>query len=174
MSDQTAFGLTTAMNTLVNLTVTENDRVILRDLAQKVAELAARPIEKTKRELWYQHNELHPTRPVIFCDPENGWNEIIPEDILQCEGGLARHWEMLLLKEIFWGASMGDDRVIEPCLDIFYIHHENDWGMHEVKIGGEDGGSYRWNAPLKDYVDIDKLRFPTLEIDYKTTDQVHS
>ncbi|MCX6089754.1 MAG: hypothetical protein NTX88_05190 [Candidatus Atribacteria bacterium] len=174
MSDQTAFGLTTAMNTLVNLTVTENDRVILRDLAQKVAELAARPIEKTKRELWYQHNELHPTRPVIFCDPENGWNEIIPEDILQCEGGLARHWEMLLLKEIFWGASMGDDRVTEPCLDIFYIHHENDWGMHEVKIGGEDGGSYRWNAPLKDYVDIDKLRFPTLEIDYKTTDQVHS
>jgi hypothetical protein len=90
------------------------DREILRRLAGQVAELAARPIEAEKRELWYRHNDLQATRPVVFCDPENGWNEIVTDEQMQCEGTLARDWEMRLRKEIFWGDSMGDDRVTEP------------------------------------------------------------
>ncbi len=50
---------------------------VLRRLAGRVAELAARPGEEEKRRLWYRHNALEATRPLIFCDPENGWNEII-------------------------------------------------------------------------------------------------
>lgn len=30
-----------------------------------------------KNALWRRHNALERTRPVILCDPENGWNEII-------------------------------------------------------------------------------------------------
>ena len=96
------------------LTISPVERATLRRLAAEVAELAARPSEAEKRELWYRHNALTATRPVIFCDPENGWNEIIRPEDLVCHGPLARRWEMHLRKEIFWGTEMGDDYTVEP------------------------------------------------------------
>jgi hypothetical protein len=150
--------------------VNPRDRAVLRELAQRTAELAARPVEDEKRSLWYRHNALEPTRPLVFCDPENGWNEIIPEDRLRCKGTLAREWEMILRKEIFWGESMRDDRVIQPYFDIPCVSSESDWGMHEIKRSGGDGGSYVWDAPLKTYDDMDKLHFPEITVDKQATD----
>ena len=94
------------------------DCKILRRLASRVAELAARPMEQEKRTLWYRHNALEPTRPLIFCDPENGWNEIIAPRQLECEGEFARQWEMALREEIFWGTKMCDDRVVAPYFNV--------------------------------------------------------
>ena len=51
-------------------------------------------------------------------------------------------------QEIFWGKSMGDDRVVEPYFDLPYVHTESDWGMRK-KNRGEDGGSYRGILPSK-------------------------
>ena len=172
VSDQTAYGLSMVTGTIKNIELTKKDRIILRELAQRVAEIAMRPEEESKRVLWYKINSLQPTRPVVFCDPENGWNEIIPEETLQNETELGRHWEMLLRKEIFWGNEMGDDRPVEPLFCIPYAYSESDWGMHEVRIGGVGGGSYRWDAPLKNYKDIDKLHFPELIIDHEKTDRM--
>lgn len=152
--------------------IEEADRQILRSLAGKVAEIAARPEQAEKRELWYKHNSLKKTRPVVFCDPENGWNEIIAAKQLRCQGELVRSWEMALRKEIFWGEEMGDDRVVEPYFNIPYIYTDTGWGMQETVIGGEGGGAYRWEAPLKDYSDMDKLHFPEIQVDYKTTDSL--
>ena len=73
-------------------TISAHDQPILHELAVRVAELASRPVEQEKRDLWYSHNALEETRPVIFCGPENGWTEIIREKDLQCEGKLAREW----------------------------------------------------------------------------------
>jgi len=148
------------------------DRQVLRGLAAQVAELAARPVEQEKRALWYRHNALEPTRPLIFCDPENSWNEIIPPAQLECEGELARGWEVTLRKEIFWGAEMCDDRVIEPYFNVPHVYTESDWGMHETRTGGQDGGSYVWDAPLKSYADLDRLHFPQIAVDDEATDRV--
>jgi bifunctional pyridoxal-dependent enzyme with beta-cystathionase and maltose regulon repressor activities len=74
-----------------------NDKQNLHQLALKVADLAARPIENEKRKMWYEHNALKATRPLIFCDPENGWGEIITSESLQCKSELARQWEFRLL-----------------------------------------------------------------------------
>ena len=148
------------------------DRQVLRGLAAQVAELAARPVEQQKRALWYRHNALEPTRPLIFCDPENSWDEIIPPAQLECEGELARGWEVTLRKEIFWGAHMGDDRVIEPYFNVPHVYIESDWGMHETRTGGQDGGSYVWDAPLKSYADLERLHFPQIVIDHEATDRV--
>ena len=177
VSDQTQAGLSTQgqitaeLAIASDLTIGEKDREILRSLAGRVAELAARPVEQEKRDLWYWHNGLEPTRPLIFCDPENGWNEIISADDLACVGPLARRWEMVLRKEVFWGVEMRDDRVIQPTFDISHAYAESDWGMAPVKIGGQDGGSYTWDPPLKSYDDLDKLRFPTITVDYETTER---
>ncbi len=172
MSDQAQASLAQKTISVDKLVIGRGDQEMLRCLAGRVAELAACPIEDEKRDLWYRHNALQPTRPLIFCDPENGWNEIITDEQMQCRGQLAREWEMILRKEIFWGESMGDDRVIEPYFDVPYVYVETDWGMHETKIGGEDGGSYTWDAPLKSYQDLSKLHFPHISVDYEATDKL--
>ena len=173
MTDQSVSTFTTHSEIASDQTISLADRIVLRELARRVAELAARPCEQEKRNLWYAHNNLEPTRPVIFCDPENGWHEIIPDATLQCSGLLARSWEMRLRKEIFWGTEMQDDRVIMPTFDISHVYTDGDWGLRPVKIGGQDGGSYRWDPPLKDYArDFERLRFPQITIDQGATQRV--
>jgi len=151
----------------------KTDREVLRRLAGNVASLSARRIEEEKRELWRRHNALERTRPIVFCDPENGWNEIIPPSQLECENPLARQWEMHLRKEIFWGAEMGDDYTIEPYFDVPYIRSDfDDWGLHETRIGGEDGGAFRWESPVKSEADLAKLRFPEIQLNNEATEHL--
>jgi hypothetical protein len=151
------------------MTIPPADRATLRALAAQVAELAARPIEQEKEALWRAHNALEPTRPLIFCDPENGWNEIFPASTLTCQDETFRQWEFDLRREIFWGTEMKDDRVIRPVFDIPHAYTESDWGMHETRIGGGNGGSYTWDAPLKEYADLARLRFPVITVDWDAT-----
>ena len=154
-----------------DLVVSSAERATLRRLAAEVAELAARPVEAQKRALWYRHNALEATRPVVFCDPENGWNEIIRPEELACRGQLARWWEMRLRKEIFWGAQMGDDYTIQPCFDIFHVHAGGieEWGLKEALVSGGDGGSYRWESPIRSEADLAKLHFPQVTVDWPAT-----
>ncbi len=172
MANQTAASIATSSLSPDLIKLNNHDRIVLRDLAGMVADLAMRPVEEEKRKLWYAHNELKPGRPLIFCDPENGWNEIITEDQILCEGELAKSWEMVLRKEIFWGTRMGDDRVTEPFFNVGHVYTETDWGMHERKIGGDHGGSYKWDAPLKSYDDFDKLKFPRIDVNHQATADV--
>jgi hypothetical protein len=171
--EQTAAGLSTTNGIDTKLNFTEKEITILKGLASTVAELAARPEEKEKAALWSAHNDLEETRPLIFADPENGWNEIITQDQILCQDPLARVWEMHLRKEIFWGTKMGDDKVIEPFFNVPYNYTDTGWGVHEERIGGENGGSYTWKTPIEDYKrDFENLRYPEIQIDIKQTEKV--
>lgn len=149
--------------------ISATDRSILRRLASKVAELAALPIQDERRQLWYKHNSLEKSRPLIFCDPENGWNEIITQSCIECEDPLAHAWEFGLRVTIFRGETLKDDVVISPYLDVSHVHTQTDWGMHETQVGGGSGRAYTWDAPLKTYDDLDKLRFPEITVDHAAT-----
>ena len=174
--EQTALGLSTTKGIKTELDITREEVTVLRELAKQVAELAARPIEEEKKDLWYRLNDLEPVRPVVFCDPENGWNEIIPQDRLQCRDPLARVWEMHLRKEIFWASEMGDDRVVEPYFNVPYNYEDTGWGIKEEIIGAEErdrGGSFRWKSPIEEWErDFEKLKTPRIIVDYEATDRV--
>ena len=94
--------------------VSDDDKSILQGLAREIRTPSERDRESEKRELWYRHNDLKETYPVVLTDPENGWNEIITEDMLRCTGELAKRWEWSLRREIFWGDKILDDRPVEP------------------------------------------------------------
>ncbi|MDK2897738.1 MAG: hypothetical protein PWP04_1858, partial [Candidatus Atribacteria bacterium] len=96
LTDQTVASLYRVSFQIEEIQVTPWEREVLRELALKVRELAELPEQEEKRKLWYSINALERVRPVIFCDPENGWNEIITPQDIQCEGKLARSWEMAL------------------------------------------------------------------------------
>lgn len=138
----------------------------LRALAQNVAEIAARPEMAKKAELWKAHNDLKTDEPLVFIDPENGWNEIIPPASLVSEDPIARIWEMGLRKQIFWADGMKDDKVIEAVLDVPYSYSDDGWGVRLEKEGGSDSGAYIVIPGLRDYdTDLPKLHYPKITID---------
>jgi hypothetical protein len=168
--DQTASGKIATGFVPEDLSMSAEDRDVLRTLAERVAEITASPPMQEVRQLWTKLNMLEKTRPVVFCDPENGWNEIITESQMRCQGKLARRWEMDLRKEIFWGEKMGDDKPVEPYFDVPYTAAPDDWGLQTVYHRTEDRGSCVWDAPIKDYgADLRKLHSPSVDIDWETT-----
>ena len=154
------------------LLVSPRDRGTLRELAKRVAEIAAWPAQADKKNLWLKHNALGQTRPLLFADPENAWYELIPADQLSCESNLARVWEFRLLKEIYWAEKIKDDRVVEPVFTVHYIFDDTARGLEEKKIGGENDGAYNWDSPLKSYADLDKLSFRKIEVNFEKTRQL--
>ncbi len=172
---QTAEGLGTTHGIGIPSKITPDEREILQNLACRVAELAARPVEQEKAGLWTAHNDLKSVRPLVFCDPENGWNEIITQDQIRCESPLLRVWEMHLRKEIHWAESFMDDRVIEPFFNVPYHYTTSGYGLEEKVIGGGNGGSFKYDHPIKDYDEyFNQLRFPEIIVDYTTTEKVLS
>lgn len=149
--------------------ISERDKAILREIAKKVSEIASQPQQEEKKQLWMKHNALQETRPLIFIDPEHAWYELITADELQCSGNLARLWEFKLLKEIYWAEKIKDDRVIEPTFKVYYVHKTSGRGLDTKIIGGEGSGAYTWDAPIRDFSDIDKMHFDEIIVDYDKT-----
>lgn len=169
--EQTAAGKIITGLVAEDIKISNADRLVLIRLAEKVAAISGSPQMAEKRLLWHQLNTLQKTRPVIFCDPENGWNEIITESQMVCKGKLARRWEMDLRKEIFWGEEMGDDKPVEPFFDVPYTVLPDDWGLPTIYHQTEmDNGARSWDAPVKNYEkDLPRLKIPDLEIDWLVT-----
>jgi hypothetical protein len=168
--DQTAAGKIFTGWTPEDLAVCREDKAVLVQLGERVASIAAGSRMTEVRELWRRINSLQKTQPAVFCDPENGWNEIVTEAQMRCRGRLARRWEMDLRKEIFWGEEMADDKPVEPFFDVPYTVSPDDWGLAAVYHRSETLGSYVWDAPIRDYrSDLAKLHAPTFEIDWQTT-----
>jgi hypothetical protein len=151
------------------LNINEADKKILQRLAKSVAEIAARPEQDNKRALWASHNDLVETTPLIFCDPELAWYEILPATVLESRGSLARVWEFRLRKEIYWAEVIKDDRVTTPEFTVHYIFSETSRGMETNIIGGTSDGAYHWEPPISDYSKVDEMQFKKIIVDYKKT-----
>lgn len=174
--NHTAAAVSTSWAQFDDLSVTAQDRATLRELAKRLAELANSAEMEEKKADWIRHNDLQTSRPMIFCDPELGWCEIIPDESLSCEGDLARDWEMRLRKEIYYAAEMKDDKVITATFPILYCATETDYGLTVVMEKPDQvNGAYHWDAPLKDYdTDFEKLRFPEITVDYIKTERLYN
>jgi hypothetical protein len=171
--EQTAAGLSTTHGIDGQLVAEKYEKDLLRELAKRVFELSARPVEEEKKKLWNDHNDLKRTRPLIFCDPENGWNEIITQDQIKCRNPLLRVWEMFLRKEIFWAEEMKDDKVIEPFFNVPYHYRDTGYGFEERTERTSDEGSCVWIRSIEDYErDFQLLRYPEIVVDHERTEQV--
>lgn len=163
---QTAAGMPDIKSMNESLSFEPKEIEELRRLASRVAEIAALPIQKDKAKLWTLHNDLKIRQPLVFIDPENGWNECIPVDTLKCVTPLARVWEMFLRKQIYWFEILKDDKVIEPYFDVPYSFHDTGWGVELMKEGGQNLGAYKVKQAIVDYEDdFAKVHFPKIYID---------
>lgn len=151
----------------------QSEKQVLRALAEKVSEIAARDSMQEKIERWTRHNDLLSDEPVVFVDPENGWNEIFTDNIMQCRDPLARTWENILRKRIYSAEVIKDDTVVTDDFDVPFVYYDSGWGFEMIKTGGENGGAYHIEPAIVDYEeDFAKLKFPQITIDYEKSERL--
>ena len=97
----------------------EQDREILRKLAQKVADIASLPIQDEKKRLWRKHNGLDPERPMVTID-QLCWNELNIDNklTLVCEDPECRVYEDRFRKILFQWEYFPVDMVVEGYINV--------------------------------------------------------
>ncbi len=148
------------------------DREILRDLANRVAEIAALPIQEERRELWKAHNSLQPTRPMMLIFPEGSWEELLPNESLKCEGEEARRIEFDLRHRIYKHEHFQDDAVTEGEWIVQKVIHNSGWGLEGKRIPSPEArGAWKFDPVIQAPSDLKKLRFPQITYDKEATER---
>lgn len=150
------------------------DKTILRDLAKRVAELAALPIQEERRQVWYGVNELKPIRPAVYCSPEGSWEELMPEGTLRCEDSQARGIEWGLRSRIYAQEHFSSDNVCQADYCLGYVIRDDSRGPsfpRTIRSDSAERGSYIWETWIQTEDDLEKLEMPKLSYDKEATDK---
>ena len=142
----------------------DNERRIIRDLAETVAQFAAEKENGLIIQRWKDVNALRkPDRAPVWCRPVGCWKELLPEESIQCRDPWLREIEYRL-RQLIIKRDIGDDEPIMPYFDVgavFDVKPSNVWG---VEIGkhkpSSDGGAWAYDPPLKTDADFDNLVIP--------------
>ncbi|MBI2914717.1 MAG: hypothetical protein HYY08_02215 [Firmicutes bacterium] len=145
------------------------DRRLLRRFAERVREIASLPEQKAKRERWLAHNSLKKGAPIILCVPEGAWRELVPAHTLVTSDPVLRDWEYRLRQTAYRHEHIHDDEPIEAFFDIGWVSSFSGWGLKQEEIRTDQLGAARWDHPVKELKDIEKLRFPETVIDEERT-----
>jgi hypothetical protein len=150
--------------------ITNNDRTILRDLAQRVAEVAALPVQAERRKLWKKHNALQPVRPLILVFPEGSWNELLPDATLRCTDDTAQKTERQLRSRLYYHEHFQDDTVMERTWIVGKTIHKSGWGLEPKQSArATERGSWHFEPVILDPADLKKLRYPEITYDEMAT-----
>ena len=106
----------------------------LRELGNKVAEIAHHPAQNEKKRLWVANNDLNPIRPMVYID-QLPWHElnVHGELSLLCEDDFLRSIEQDLLRIIYRWNHFPCDMVVENRVDIPHAVHNLNYGMRIVE-----------------------------------------
>jgi hypothetical protein len=148
-----------------------SEKLLLRDLAKKVVEIAALPEQYQKRESWYRLCDLKRTRPMMLVFPEDSWTEIIPPESMVIKDGFWAQIEWYLRHLIYRYEHVYDDFVTEPEIILTKAIRRSGWGVETKFIKKDKKGSYVWEPSIKNESDIDKLHMPEVEVCQELSDR---
>jgi len=96
------------------------DIAIVRELATRVAAIAALPVQETKRDLWRKLNARQPARAMVMID-QICWNELNAgaELTLRCADNECRGYEEQLRRTLYQWQHFPVDRVVEPFMPVW-------------------------------------------------------
>ena len=153
-----------------SMRMTARDRTVLRELARRVAEIAALPVQAERRALWVKQNRLERTRPLILVFPEGSERELLPRSILACEGEAARRVEYQLRRRIYFFEHLHDDKPVESEWVVHKVVHNSGWGLEPRWIQSDDPtGAKKFDPVLNGPSDLKKLKLPRIEHDEDAT-----
>ena len=143
---------------------------IVRDLAKQYAALCAKDVQDERRDLWRKHNSLVRTRPLIYVRAY-AWREA-PESALECEDPFYRRHEDFL-RQMIYRDMFDDDYILEPWITqpaTKVFPPEGVWGVPFGRVHSPDPrGAWKYDPPIKELEDINKLVAPHHAIDEEAT-----
>ena len=146
--------------------MTTSDKALLRDLAKQYLDICHKPVQKERRDLWRKHNSFTRTRPLIYVRAF-AWKEMDASKCV-CENPFFRRYEDFFRHKLFWD-TFNDDSIFEPWITVnaaCVTPPEGVWGLPVKWIGSRaDGGSRRWEAPIKTPEDASRMADPHHIID---------
>ena len=148
------------------MTVPKNDYKRLRDLAKRVAEIAADPVMTKRRKMWIDHNSLRSTRPMMLIFPEGSWAELVPQSVYKCDDEFSRQLEHSLLRRIYTYEHFSDDTVIENEFKVEKGCRVSNWGLEPQRIESPEArGAWHFLPVIKEPSDLKKLKYPQVSYD---------
>ena len=158
---------------------TREDRALIRDLAHRVAEIAADPIQEVRRNLWKRLNRLERVRPLIQIQAIdwNIWEELIPRDQVRSTDALVRMQEMELRKRLYCWERIHDDRVTDDVIASPIVLHGDivatGWGVSsDLDMPEDPSGAYAIHAVIKEEEDLKKIETePKVSVDWEKTER---
>lgn len=150
-------------------------RGTLRDLARRVAEIAALPEQQETIRLWKRLNGLEPERPMVMID-QIPWHEMDVDDELRCvcDDPFYRRLETDLRRRLYLWRHVRADIVVEPYVDVAKTIR----GAHLGIAAQEDQSAldpendvvgHLYHDQLHDDADLEKIRMPEVRLDEEAT-----
>lgn len=149
------------------------ERDVVRDLARRVAEIAASERNAAIIRRWQDTNALRrPDRPPVWCRPVGAWSELLPDEALCCSAPRLRAMETAF-RQVLIKHDIGDDSPVGPHIEVpvaLAWDPPSLWGL-EVRRHrpGARGGAWAYDPPLRSPDDFDKLRLPSLRVNDRET-----
>ena len=141
------------------VSVNKKDPQLLRELGSQVAEIAAMPVQQETIAAWKALNRLKPVRPMFMID-QMPWHEVDVngELELQTEDPFCREIETKLRQTLYRWRHLRTDMVVPPVIE---DRAASDPASNVV-------GHY-YIDQLKTEDDLEKIRFPEVELDEPAT-----
>lgn len=146
------------------MTVTQNDREILRKLASRYMEIASLPVQREKKELWKALNRGKMQRPMVVLD-QLPWHELNNEGELTClsQNSFCKGLEWDLRSTIYKWEHFPVDMVVEPFITIPKSIINSGYGIGVIedllRIDDNNGVvSHHYNNQIKTEEDICKIK----------------
>lgn len=172
--------------TAENISLSQRDKDILRQLAYEKAEIASKPVHQDKANLWTKMNDLKQERPMVWIN-EICWNEMNVNDELtvKSEHPWAQQQETMLRQEIYQWKHLPADMVVDNFIKCPLAMHSTDFGIVEdvdvVKTDDDnDVVSRHFIKQIETPEDIEKIKMPVVthneeatEIRYQTMQDVY-
>jgi hypothetical protein len=153
------------------------DRSVIRELAARVGEIAALPVQDTKRALWRDLNGLRPARPLIMID-QVCWNEMETDGFLalQCADPECRGYERELRRLLFQWDHFRVDMVVEPFIRVPKAITNTGFGItvqEDIAVTDptNDVVGHRFHNQFETEEDLAKLTIPRISHDPVETDR---
>ncbi len=154
---------------------TAHDLDILRELATRVAEIAALPVQEQKRQLWRSLNALDPVRPMVMID-QVCWNEMDRngELTLRCEDAECRGYENYLRRTLYQWDHFRVDMVVEPFIRVPKAVRNTGFGVRpqdEIAVTDPTNAvvGHRYKNQFETEADLEKLQTPQISHDVEET-----
>lgn len=147
--------------------LSDSDKRILRQLARKVAEISADPLQQQRAAHCLAHNDLKTDRPIVLCYPEGAWNELLPpQQSVVCESEFARFFENDLRQRIYYAAHLPDDNPIRNELHVPLCGGFTGFGVEtHVTKSADSRGAHHYEAVIRSLEDVQKMQPSRVQLD---------